>query len=313
MPQTDPDLDGARCLLPEVPLARTQALAREFDCDLAVPSQTGLGNVLVYSRIVDDFARRLGRPLRLLTGPLKTFAGAVQGEEAYPVWAENPHIGMIVDPTGPLGSPLSDIEREQDNLCQFGHVIENIAFHYDLRPSALRPSIYLSQAEAAGALERLSQLPRPLICIHPYGTSSPLEGHPWHTTNWLRLIDRLQAHGSLFEVGIDGAEDKRLGLPRYRTTIREMLALVWASDIFIGFDSSVAHVATAFERPAAVLWEPIRKVEIEERFQRGFAAAAISRWGYAQNRNLVLLGDREDEIVSLIEAFTLDRLRSMGW
>jgi hypothetical protein len=313
VPQTDPDLDGERCFLPDPPLARSKALAQKFDCDLAVPCHTGLGNIMMYSRLVDDLARRWGRPLRLLTGPIRTFAGSIQGEDAYPVWAENPHVESIVDPSGTAYELMRDIEREQDNLCQFGHVIENLAFHYGLRPSAIRPSLYLSRAEAAGALERLQELPRPLICIHPYGTSSPPEGHPWHRANWLQLSERLRPLGSMFEIGIDRLENKSLGLPRFRTTIREMMALVWASDIFVGFDSSIAHVATAFQRPAAVLWEPLRKVEIEERFQRGFAAAVLSRWGYPHNRNLVLLGDRDDEIVSLVEEFVTERLRSMGW
>jgi len=311
MPLTGPGLDGERCLLLDPPLARTKALASRFGCDLAVPSSTGLGNVLVYTRLVDDLARQLGRPLRLLTGPTRTFAGAVTDEAPYPIWDENPHVGEVVDPTGTSDVVMSDVELEQDNLCQFGHIIENLAFHYGIRPSALRPSLYLSRAEATLALERLRHLPRPLICVHPYGTSSPQVGHPWHTTNWERLIARLAPIGSIFEVGLDGFEDKALGLPRFRTTIREMLALVWACDLFVGFDSSIAHVATAFQRPAAVLWEPLRKVEIEERFQRGFAAAAVSRWGYPQNRNLVLLGDRGDEIIELIERFAADQLHSM--
>jgi len=305
--------DGARCLLPQSPLSSSRALAERFGCDLAIPSKTGMGNVLMYTRLVEDLSRRLGRPLTLLSGPMRTAAGRVEDEEPYPVWGENPHVGGIIDPSDRHAEDLLQIEVEQDNLCQFGHLIENLAFHYDVRPSALRPSLFLSRAECMGAMERLRDLPRPLICLHPYGTSSPLPGHGWHLDNWRMLIERIAPLGSLFEVGLDSIEHKNLGLPRFRTRVREMMALVWASDLFIGFDSSVAHIATAFEKPAIVLWEPIRKVEIEERYQQGFGAAAVSRWGYPQNRNLMLLGDRGEEIIDVIEHQARKHLSSVGW
>jgi hypothetical protein len=87
---------------------------------------------------------------------------------------------------------------------------------------------------------------------------------------------------------------------------------VWASDLFVGFDSSVAHVATAFELPALVLWDPIRKVEIEEQWQTGFAAAALARWSYPQNRNLVILGDRDNTILNLVEVWVRTTLKLLA-
>ena len=84
-----------------------------------------------------------------------------------------------------------------------------------------------------------------------------------------------------------------------------------ASDLFIGFDSSVAHIATAFELPALVLWEPVLKVEIEESKQAGFSTAALSRWGYPQNRNLMLLGDRDDTIVNIIADWANNVVKSL--
>jgi hypothetical protein len=91
-----------------------------------------------------------------------------------------------------------------------------------------------------------------------------------------------------------------------------MMALVWASDLFIGFDSSIAHIATAFELPALVLWEPLRKVEIEERWQSGFAPAALSRWSYPQNRNLMILGDRGDTIINSVTDWLSFKLKLLG-
>jgi len=43
-----------------------------------------------------------------------------------------------------------------------------------------------------------------------------------------------------------------------------MLALIWASDIYIGFDTGPSHIATALEKPSIVLWDALRKVPLEE-------------------------------------------------
>jgi hypothetical protein len=80
-----------------------------------------------------------------------------------------------------------------------------------------------------------------------------------------------------------------------------MFALVWACDCFIGFDSGPMHVAAAFDRPSLVLWDPERKLVAVESWQKGFWQAVMLRWGYPENRNLMLLGERSDEIIVLIE------------
>ena len=90
------------------------------------------------------------------------------------------------------------------------------------------------------------------------------------------------------------------------------MALVWASDLFVGFDSSVAHVACAFTIPSVVLWDPFRKLEIEERCNTYFAPAAMSRWGYPQNRNFMLLGIGRTKIVGRIADWVREFARSMN-
>ncbi|MCC3264169.1 hypothetical protein LLE87_39015, partial [Paenibacillus polymyxa] len=72
------------------------------------------------------------------------------------------------------------------------------------------------------------------------------------------------------------------------------------SDLVVGFDSSVAHVATAFSKPTLVLWEPVQKAQIDLVEQPGLGAAAITRGGYSQNRNLVLLNDIHHDIRRLV-------------
>lgn len=310
-PEGDDGLDGQRCFLKTAPLRETKRLAALYGCDIGVPNDAGIGNILMYTRVVDDLGKLLGHPLKILTARLRPPIGLVEDEEAFPLWKNNPFVGGIIDADSIDPTIMISINDEMDNLCQFNHMIENIGYHYGMRPRHLRPSLYLSSEEKRWALEQLGDLRRPIICIHPYGTSSPRQGHPWYDDNWRALIDRLNAYATILEVFKAGSDCKQLDTIKFKTTLRQMMAIVWASDLFVGFDSVVAHVATAFEIRALVLWDPIRTLEIEERWQTGFAPAALSRWSYPQNRNLMLLGDRDNTIIELIFSWIRDSLGSL--
>jgi hypothetical protein len=303
--------DGRRYFLETAPLEETKRLATIHGCDIGIPNDAGIGNVLMYTRVVDELARLLGRPLMILTARLNPLIGVIDGEDPFPLWENNPFVGGIVDADSIDPEIMIKINRERENLCQFTHMIENIAYHYGLRPRFLRPSIYLSKQEQSWALEKLRDLRRPIICLHPHGTSSPKPGHPWYEENWQKFLGRLERRTTVLEIFKVGTEAKLLNTFKVETNLRQMMSLVWASDLFVGFDSSVAHIATAFELPAVVLWEPIRKIEMEERRQAGFAPAALSRWSYPQNRNLMLLGDRDDTILNIIVDWVENILRSL--
>lgn len=291
----------------------TRSIARKHGCDIAVPNVTGIGDVLMYTRVVEDLALHLGRPLNLLTGKLRPVDGVrtLDGEEDYPIWKANPFVNKIVDADDIAPDILEQINVRHERHCQFGHMIANICAEYGLVPRALRPTVYLTESECRGALLKLSRLPRPILCIHPYGTSSPTESHPWYRREWIRLLEDTAGHLSIIEIGLHEREDKQLSTMRFRTTLREMMALVWASDIFLGFDSSAAHVATAFSKPAMILWDPLRKNEIDELVQPGFGPAAFSRWSYPQNRNMMLLGESDGEIRKIAIRWIFDFARSI--
>ena len=310
-PENAESKDAQRFFLETAPLKETKRLASVHGCDIGIPNDSGIGNILMYTRVVDDLARLQGRPLRILTGRLNPRIGVVDGEDPFPLWRHNPFVGGIVDADSIDPEIMVTINGERENLCQFTHMIENIAYHYGLRPRFLRPSLHLSIQEQSWALDRLRGLRRPIICLHPHGTSSPKQEHPWYEVNWRKLLDRLGQFATVLEIFKVGTEAKQLNTLKIPTNLRQMISLVWASDLFIGFDSSVAHIATAFELPSVVLWEPILKVEIEESKQAGFAPAALSRWSYPQNRNLMLLGDRDDTIVNLITDWTNNIVKSL--
>lgn len=301
-----PGRDGARLFLDTPPLLRTNALEKQHGCELAIPNDAGIGNVLIYTRLVDDLARSIGKPLRLLTSRLNPPYPLSAADDGFALWRFNPHVESIVDAGNLDPAIMIQINAERDNIVQFGHMIENIEYHYGLRPSALRPSLYLENREYTWALRELRRFKRPVIAMHPYSTSASLEGYPWYRERWLSLIEELKSLGSMIEVGMHEHEDKRLGLPSIPTTLRQMFALIWASDVVVCFDSLISHVAAAFERPAVVLWDPTRKVAIEENWQARFALAAMRRWSYPQSVNIVLLSPEDENTIDVI----VQRVRS---
>jgi hypothetical protein len=291
------------CFLPTPPFQASRHYAELHGYDLAVPNTRGIGNQLMFTRLVVDHARAIGRRIRLLTAPFRPTVGVVDGEEEYPLWANNPFIREIGNADQIDPEIMSAVNAEIDNYCQYSHVVENICNAYGLRPSALRASIYLSPEEMAWALDQLEPYPRPVIALHPYSKSAPGPGHPWHRERWIELAEALGARGTVLEIHKHDRDDKRLPTLRIGTTLRQMFALIWASDVFVGLDSSPSHVAAAFEKPSVVFWEPMQKLTAEEGFQAGFAPAVLMRWGYPQNRNLFLLGERGSEVIDQALAY----------
>ena len=303
---------GNKRLFQGGPFEVSKKIAREFGCDIAVPNGSGIGNVIIFSRLIEEFSRGIGRALSILTAPINPLVGRVDGEIDYPIWKHNPFIDRIVNCNKAEGL-IEIINSDQDNCCQFSHIIENICLSYNLRPRILRPSLFLSEKEKRWGLNRLGKFKRPLICIHAGGTSSPKLGSVWFRENWETLISRLSGIGGIIQVGKYDLDQKKLHVECIKTTIRELFSIIWASDIFIGFDSAPAHIATGFEKPTAVLWDVTRKNLIEEPFERGFGPSALTRWSYPQNKNLMLLGEKGKEIIKLLQGFVDDAVRSLKY
>lgn len=290
------------------------SVCRTYGGDVAIPNVTGIGDILMYTRLVEELAFRHGRPLDLLTGPIRPVdgVGTIDGEEPYPIWRANPFVNRIIDLEEIAPDALRQVNATHEKHCHFGHIIANICAEYGIVPRAIRPSLFLTENECREALQTLRDLPRPILCIHPYGTSSPKIGHPWHCQEWNRLLGELPTRPTVIEVGIHGREDKGLPTRRFPTSLRQMMALVWACDLFMGFDSSIAHIATAFSKPALVLWDPVRKTEIDDRIEAGLGPAAFARWSYPQNKNMMLLGEANGEIRKIALAWISDFCRSIS-
>lgn len=285
------------------PFTMSKALASKMGCDLAIPNGDGIGNVICFSRLVESFAKQLGRRISILTAPIDPTVGVVDCENRFPIWKCNPFINEIKNCSEYDKSYIQAINKEQDNCCQFNHFIENICHAYGVPCDKLRPSLYLSEKEMVWAIDSLSGLKRPIVCLHAGGTSSPLIEDPWHLEKWQSLVSRHEERVGFIQIGKCGFDTKQINTTSYKTSIREMMSLIWASDMFIGFDSGPAHIATAFQKPAAVIWDVLRKNRIEEPYQLGFGPSALTRWSYPQNNNLMLLGEKDEEILDLLGHF----------
>lgn len=306
---------GARCFRPETPFYFARALAQQADCDLAVPNGQGcgIGDVLVFTPLVEEYARRAGRRIRLLTAPLDPTVGIVGGECEYPIWLNNPFISEIVDARQFGDEAVQALTEERNNCCQFNHIIENICVSYGLPARQIRPSLYLTTAEQAWALDTLKDLRRPLVAVHPGGKTSSPPDSPWHEKNWSELIRRCRDVAEFVQIGKHDYDRRTLRIAAPRTTLRQMFSIIWACDAFIGFDSGPMHVAAAFDRPSLILWDAERKLVAEESWQRGFSPAVMLRWGYPQNRNLMILGERTDELIVQAERWIRELCMRLTW
>lgn len=301
-------------LLESEPFIRTRAHAARHGCDLGVASNIGLGSLVCFTPLAEAMARRLGRPIRLLTAPYRAYDNPdLAPDERYPVWQNNPYVGAIVDADAIDPNINWEMLGEAHNFCQCGHITENLLAEYGLKARRLKGALYLSADEQRRAFERLSHLPRPLVCLNPHGHSSSPPASPWYRERWLQLSERLEGRAGLFVIGFDEGGKKDLPVYRPETTIREMMAMIWAADAYVGFDGGPSHVAPAVDTPAVVLWDAVHKVALEEDKHPGFATAMINRWAWPQNLNLMLLGERRTEILDRIVDYLLEVFARQGW
>jgi len=124
-----------------------------------------------------------------------------------------------------------------------------------------RPTIYFSDEELSAAERIWSTSARRLLVNISAGRSD----RRWPDDRYISLIHHLQAHATDLEIVLvsSPAENARgdniakLGGVRRAPTpkLRDALALVATSDLVVTPDTSIAHAASACNKPAVILFE----------------------------------------------------------
>lgn len=313
MTQITPGAGELRTKIIDKLMPRSKAIASKYGCDLTIPNfdGAGFGNIVVYTRLVEELAFSLGHPLTVITGKMCPIGGMVETEDPFAFWRHNPFIQKILDIETLPNANLTEfykINNERKYLVQINHVIENLCFAFGVRARALRPSLFLTCDEMKKALDTLKNIPRPLICIHPGGKSSSQPGSPWHQRKWKELIKSIPKKIGQFQIGRLELDNKNLNLPWFKTNYREMMALIWASDVFIGFNSGPAQIATAFEKPSIVLFDIENIYEREIAKSRYHVPSIMLRWAYPQNHNFAIMPNDKGNALLVRICDTLNRL-----
>lgn len=283
--------------LESLPFHHAKTAAKRYNCDVAIPNGPGIGDVVCFTRLLEEMALIKGRPLRVLTGGLALMHGPHPNDGCHPLLEQNPFVSEIVDFLPEDESVAKALILEKDNCPQFGHIIENICRAYGLRPRKAIGSLFLSEEEIRQAFDVLHPLRRPLVCLHPAGKSSSLTTSPWYRSRWLELIAALAEHYGVFQIGRQDIDKKIFDIPTFDTNIRQAMALIRSANVFLGFDSGLGHMASALEVPSVILWDAPLKSKLEDLKEPGFAFAALMRWSYPQNSNILLFSKRDEEKV----------------
>lgn len=143
-----------------------------------------------------------------------------------------------------------------------------------------RPELTVSPADEDWAANVLQPLAKPVVVIHP-GSGGFSTARRWHPARFAAVANTLVAEGvSLVLVGQPSddtaAVKKQLGAPVLdltgQTSLHQLAALLQQSNLFIGGDSGVTHIASAASLPVIAIFGPTN-------------AAA---WGPTANNQVVL-------------------------
>ena len=291
---------GSGRFLESEPFYWSRRYAAEYGCDITVPNGPGLGDALVFTRVVEDLGRHLGRPLILLTAGLSPSYGLVLGEDPYAIWRAHPFVAEVIDADQRNARIMNRARQEKDNFPHFEHVICGISAAYGIPHSAVKPSLYLTYDEMRWALDAVASCRRPLLCLHRGGTIQPriaaIRDHLWCSA-----LNRFEQKYGLVQIGRSDTDGPRPGPAIETTSIRQMFALIWAADGFIGFDSGPTHAAAAFDRPSVILWDAVGRTLLEEKKEPGFGFTNLVRWAYPQNENIIVFERFIDDALLRLE------------
>ena len=111
--------------------------------------------------------------------------------------------------------------------------------------------VYLSEEESAWGKQQTVELSRPLFSVNA-ASKEPVK--TWPKGNWQALLPLLLEIGDVVQLG-DDREPDLAGVNRFagKLTIRESAAVLAQTDLHIGPDSLLMHIANGVDVPAVIL------------------------------------------------------------
>lgn len=230
-----------------------------------------LGDDLLCTAVLRE-ARRRGAPFAMLTARRELFAGNPDASQVLPI--DDYYVAALRRTGARVVQPyyvVSDPANPDRNLLPPRHIIAEMCRLAGLTGRvALRPYLPLTADELARGRLHSRQ-----IAIHSTGAAAaiPYANKEWGAPNFAAVARWLAPDFHLVQLG--RATDPALPVAtdlRGKTSLRETAAVLANSDVFVGLEGFLMHLARAVECRSVVV----------------FGGRALpATLGYACNRNLV--------------------------
>ena len=206
-------------------------------------------------------------------------------------------IGLSYRFYSPLFSKHIKLRRSKTSMHEYEI---NLLFLKPLgvKPSAEPPKLYLKEEEKFWAQSLLNRLKKPIVAINPIsGGSAP----DWTVENYSKLAKNLMELG----ISIVLTGQKRIKFEEKgsflnltgKTSLRELMAILWAVDIFISGSTGPAHIAASLGTPTISIFS--RKYPfLPERWR---PLHPLSRVVSSDNVDDIKISDVKRETLSLLE------------
>jgi hypothetical protein len=229
-----------------------------------------LGDDLLCTAVLRE-ARRRGEPFVMFTARPELFAGNSDPESVLPI--DDYHIAAIRRLGARVVQPYyvgADPHDGQRDRLPSRHIIAEMCALAGLHGEiALRPYLTLTEAERTGGRLFQRQI---TLQSSGLGAAIPYDAKEWGSARFAEVARQLAPHTKLIQLG--AASDPALPVDtdlRGRTTLREAAAILACSDVFIGLEGFLTHLARAVDCPSVVVMGGRVRAEI---------------FGYSANRNL---------------------------
>lgn len=156
---------------------------------------------------------------------------------------------------------------ELPDACCKDYVVKEYAHDHGVEVAAVHPRLTIpanAQARIKDTIQRLRDNDGPIIVLQT-GPTWPIR--EWPRESWARLVEELKKSGfsNIFQIGtehhlsVGAAQNTTIAGVKSlvnQLTLEESAAVIEASDLFVGIDSGLLHIAAALRIPCVGIFGP---------------------------------------------------------